>query len=400
MATVTIGKSYFESLVRRTDFRTCGRGLNVGADLSNNVTISKAEHEYLLEALREYNLLKNALLRGGLPKEALASLLGNDNGSDDHPSESDYRSGETSTKPNAAVATVSGRSLNEILPVPDNIALCDGLQPMAHLHAFRHVSYGESESHMDNPSKEHKGYNPALSQRFPVSDSDRRTILISNLSKHTTHRDLVGVVRGGRLLEIILRSDRTATISFFEGATEFLTHARRNDIYLHMKRLELRWSDRQFYVPPHVSNKIRNGATRNLVVRGIAGKLTADQIRDHLDHIHNLVVVDIYFKNDDAYISTNAVHHALIARTCMKSRTKYKGTRIEYYPDECAALLPRLAPKVPAAIPHDSTKPMPISNQYAVLSNGSSYSSDSENDMSMTNGVRIDSRPWADTATA
>lgn len=61
-------------------------------------------------------------------------------------------------------------------------------------------------------------------------------------------------------------------------------------MYLHTKRLEFRWNDRQFSVPPHVANKIANGASRNLVVRGALGKLTADQIRDHLDHIHNLVV--------------------------------------------------------------------------------------------------------------
>jgi hypothetical protein len=61
-------------------------------------------------------------------------------------------------------------------------------------------------------------------------------------------------------------------------------------VYLHTKRLEFRWNDRQFSVPLHVANKIANGASRNLVVRGALGKLTADQIRDHLDHIHNLVV--------------------------------------------------------------------------------------------------------------
>ena len=64
-------------------------------------------------------------------------------------------------------------------------------------------------------------------------------------------------------------------------------------MYLHTKRLDFRWNDRQFSVPLHIANKIANGASRNLVVRGASGKLTADQIRDHLDHIHNLVVSEV-----------------------------------------------------------------------------------------------------------
>ena len=145
-------------------------------------------------------------------------------------------------------------------------------------------------------------------------------------------------------------------------------------------------------MPQHVSNKIAGGATRNLVVRGIAGKIDADQIRDHLDHIHNLVVVDIHFKDEDAYISTNSVHNALYARTCMMSRTAYKGARIEFYPDECAAPLPRPSFK-PRAPPAPVTKkPPPFSNSYALLGADSGCGSDSEDDrpfMDGRNGVPI-----------
>jgi hypothetical protein len=129
-----------------------------------------------------------------------------------------------------------------------------------------------------------------------------------------------------------------------------LAYAKRKDIYLHTKRLEFRWNDRQFHVPSHVANKIANGASRNLIIRGALGKLTANQIRDHLDHIHNLVVsqqarssikttqrsymdsqvLDIYFRGGDAFISTNSIHNALFARTCMMSRTGYKGLRIDW----------------------------------------------------------------------
>lgn len=64
--------------------------------------------------------------------------------------------------------------------------------------------------------------------------------------------------------------------------------------------------------------------------------MTADTLRDDLDHIHNLVVVSIKFHQADAIISLNSVHNAMFARTCMMSRAAYKGSRIEWYPDECA----------------------------------------------------------------
>jgi hypothetical protein len=224
-------------------------------------------------------------------------------------------------------------------------------------------------------------------------------VYITNLSERTTHKDLAGIIRGGRLLDIFLRSDRSATVSFVEGAADFLAYAKRNDIYLHTKRLEFRWADRQFHVPSHVSNKIAGGATRNLVVRGVGVKLTADQIRDHLDHIHNLIVVDIYFRNGDAYVSTNSIHNALFGRTCMMSRTAYKGLRIEYYPDECAAPLPR--PTVKAHVtPPVALKPKPIANAYALLDTGSDDDTGSEEESYITEGVRVDQYNWANATVA
>jgi hypothetical protein len=149
-----------------------------------------------------------------------------------------------------------------------------------------------------------------------------------------------------------------------------------------------------------VSNKIAGGATRNLVVRGVAGKLTAAQIRDHLDHIHNLVVVDISFQNGDAYISTNSIHNALFARTCMMSRTAYKGLRIEYYPDECAAPLPRATMKTCISTPSCAPKFRTATNVYAVLDTGSSAESDSEGESYITEGVCLDRHNWGDATVA
>ncbi|KAG9192637.1 hypothetical protein G6011_11371 [Alternaria panax] len=400
MATVTIGKSYFDALLRKAEFHTSSQPVSYGTDLSENVTIGKAEHEYMsidsqLQAVREYHLLKNALLRGGLTTETLETLLEGENGvSTEGPSSYDYVSDHTP-------ATSRATPVKELQPVrhpagSGHTAVSHGLQSIPSRSLRRAASHGGSESFTgdpDSPPNEDDEQERGPGHRVPLHD--QRTVLITNLSERTTHKDLASIVRGGRVLDIFLRNDRSATISFVEGAAEFLAYAKRNDIYLHTKRLEFRWSDRQFHVPPHVSNKIAGGATRNLAVRGIAGKVTTDQIRDQLDHIHNLIVVDIYFRNGDAYISTNSIHNALFARTCMMSRSVYKGTRIEYYPDECAGPLPQ-PKKAYAPIARMPMKPTPVVNQYALLDTGSDDDSESEEESYKTHGVQVDGYHWAD----
>lgn len=82
-------------------------------------------------------------------------------------------------------------------------------------------------------------------------------------------------------------------------------------------QVEIRWNERQFMLPGHVAHKIYGGATRNFVIRNIGLKHTENSIRDDLDHIHNLVVIKLTFKGQDVHVSTNSVHNAIIARTCM-----------------------------------------------------------------------------------
>lgn len=59
------------------------------------------------------------------------------------------------------------------------------------------------------------------------------------------------------------------------------------------------------------------GATRNMVVRSTNTRHTEESIRADLEHIHNLVVINVKFTGQDAHISTNSVHNAMFARTCM-----------------------------------------------------------------------------------
>lgn len=117
-----------------------------------------------------------------------------------------------------------------------------------------------------------------------------------------------------------------------------------------------------------MASKIYGGATRNLILRGVHPNITAERIREDLDHIHNLVVIDITFYQGNAFVSLNSVHNSLFARTCMMSRGAYKSARIEWYPDECAQPLPRsqyLPKKDTVVQPAKSLNPM--ANRFQML---------------------------------
>lgn len=169
-----------------------------------------------------------------------------------------------------------------------------------------------------------------------------RSLLLSNLAEGTTHADITEAIRGGQLLDIYLRPhDRTAAVSFLMAADAraFFDHVRRRDLYIRQKRVrtfrmslslmkhatdtkqvDVRWNDRQFILPGHVASKIGIGATRNLVIRRCDHRLTEADLREDLDHIHNLIVVKVDFVGGCCYIKTNSVHNAMFARTCMMSR--------------------------------------------------------------------------------
>lgn len=252
----------------------------------------------------------------------------------------------------------------------------------------------------------------AKSEQQSQPKQDRRTIIVKNLSDKATHKDIVGVIRGGSLLDVFLRpQEKSASVSFVEStaAEEFLAYVKRNDIYIHDRRVRcptalttrpnisglqvsFSWSERQFYMPGHVAHKISRGATRNLVIRNINLSITEQRLRDDLDHIHNLIVISISFANGDAYLSLNSIHNSLFARTCMMSRAMYKGMKIEWYPDECAMPLPQLKSSTPKpSVPLPKAKATPMMNRFQMLNlddeateNGSSVAEDE--DVAMTTG--------------
>ncbi|RMX77492.1 hypothetical protein D0869_09844 [Hortaea werneckii] len=304
-----------------------------------NVNVARTEYESLVNApcplrvSKEYELLKSALFQGGITAETLDILI---SGAGSGGTRKDSGASGLKTGPNGF----------------------EGQLPAYHSN----LNYKNQTSLYQDVHWRRNGSIP--SSTFRDGNSQQMQ------ADRTTYKDFVSVIKGGQLLSINLRPERSGTVTFLEGAEAFLAWVRRHDIYLHLKRIEVRWADRQYRLNNHIHQKILHGATRNLIIRNARSHgLTAAQIRADLDHIHNLVIIDIFFRpppslcpsssssatpataagtvggGDDAYVETNAVHNALFARTCMMSRTGYKGCRIEFFPDQCAAPLP-----VPAVI--------------------------------------------------
>ncbi|KAK5988796.1 Negative regulator of differentiation 1-like protein [Cladobotryum mycophilum] len=201
-----------------------------------------------------------------------------------------------------------------------------------------------------------------------------RSIQLSNLADEITHGDIAASVRGGAVLDIYLRrKDGSASVSFVHAheAQAFYDHVRRNDLYIKNKRVEIKWSDRQYVLPGHLAQKIGSGATRNFVIRRCDPNHTEASIREDLEHIHNLTVVKMTFLGGDCYISTNSVANAVFARTCMTSRLKYKGSRIEWDVDECAQSLDRMPinhrRRSAAPVPPRQQPINPMANRFELL---------------------------------
>jgi hypothetical protein len=139
---------------------------------------------------------------------------------------------------------------------------------------------------------------------------------------------------------------------------------------LTLAQIEVFWDDRQHYLQGHLARQIySNGATRNLVIRFAKPDMTEESIREDLDHIHQLEIVSIRFEFGHAWVSLNSVQQAVTARSCMGSRFKYKGTRIQFYPDECAEPLPPYVRRQPQPQPALSSKKSGYSfnNRFATL---------------------------------
>ncbi|KAG4034314.1 hypothetical protein MFRU_003g02840 [Monilinia fructicola] len=375
---VTIEKIYLETLLRRAQFHTSENSDFTTSHTSDKVTISKKDHEVLIQSAREYENLRRNLYRGGIAEGTLKLLIKDDtdageNGALTIPATHEDPDNSTAfMTQNPALSTQESTGHQAYTyGTPRNITLLPR-RPRGYSgngknngngngNGFQNSSFQYQESpnyfhsndyddHFNSPDGADtfifgSGNNSQTRFQRPTYDKfAQRTVQLFNLPEGTTHADICDAVRGGMLLDIYLRPhDNVVNVSFLEQAhaNEFFRFVKRNDLYIRSKRVDIRWNDRQFILPGHVANKVGIGATRNLVVHNCNPKHTEEVIRDDLEHIHNLVVIKVTFDGSNAFISTNSVHNAMFARTCMMSRSTYKGSKIDWDNDECAAPLER-----------------------------------------------------------
>ncbi|CAD6579599.1 MAG: hypothetical protein ASARMPRED_009197 [Alectoria sarmentosa] len=351
-ATVTLDKVYFETLLRRAEF---------------------VRH-----------LLRDSLYKGGIDTETLEVLIrgeaipvsqaGTFTGDGDEPASAGMDLYHRHQKTQTTMSRPSGHSWADAVPEWPPKGSAGGNLKGKGGFINHHNNFALEDDSAFTPDFEKDDPYLAAPQpeRKRFAKMEQRTIFAKNLSDRATHKDVVDFARGGLILDIYLRShERSASISFVEGsaAQDFMNHVKRNDIYVHGKRLEFTWSERQYNLPGHVGNKISIGATRNVVIRGIHPNITEERIREDLLHIHNIVVISVSFENGDAYISLNSINNSLFARTCMMSRVTYKGMKIEWYPDECAQPLPKTqyAPKKENLAPSQPKKFTSAMNRFQML---------------------------------
>lgn len=279
-----------------------------------------------------------------------------------------------------------------------------GISPGRNAKTWSDVQDAESPS--PSPASNSKGgISPSSSFETVPPHRDDRTLLLTRLPQGTTYKDITDVVRGGRILDVHMRDDRTSTVTFIDGAAEFLAHAKRFGVYINSHRIDVQWNARQFPVPLHMANRIENGATRNVVIRGAARRLSEERVRRDMEHIHRLVIVEIAFRGRDLVVCANSVYTAAFMKSCMMSRRDYKGMRIDWFPDECADPLPlptvRRGPPIPALrrprqARADQTR-RDVSNMFALLEEDPSECSDEASASDVCDLISPDGLPvnWA-----
>ncbi|KAK8076370.1 RNA recognition motif containing protein [Apiospora phragmitis] len=388
--TVTIDRNYFETLLRRAnvdtnDFAVATTGTPSRAQ--DFTIVPNVEYETLLSIAHKFSRLRQNLINGGVTEPTIAVLsqdveaplpdagtrplekLEQENTDDggvvlNHSKSSYYTSNNKSDGRHHTShigngfgngghhGGYGGRSVGnqqawgDVDVAGDDFSASysgEGLSP----EATHHQTFGQFTQN-------------AEVQRPQYARMCKRTIVLAGLPDNTKHEDITRAVRGGQVLEVFIRShEHMAMVSFLreEDAVRFYDHSRRHDLYINNKRVFIKWAERHFHLAGHVAHKIVQGATRNMVIRRVDPTHTEDSVRDDLEHIHNLVVIKIEFLGGSCYIKTNSVHNAMFARTCMMSRAKYKGSKIDWDLDECAQPL-RVEQKPPAP-PKPQRNPSP-----------------------------------------
>ncbi|KAK7938110.1 uncharacterized protein PG986_014978 [Apiospora aurea] len=401
--TVTIERTYFETLLRRANVNTNDLAVtaNGSASQAEDYTIvPNIEYETLLSIAHKFSRLRQNLINGGVTESTIAVLSQDvETPLPDTGTHGLTKLEQENNDDGGVVLNQSKRSYCTSNNKPDGRPHTshngngNGFGNGGYHGGYGGRPFGNQQAWADadpaddfSASYSGEGLTPETThhqtfgqfnqnvevQRPQYAWMCKRTVVLAGLPDDTKHEDITKAVRGGQVLEIYIRShEHMAMVSFLreEDAVRFYDHSRRYDLYIKHKRVFIKWAERHFHLAGHVAHKIVQGATRNMVIRRVDPNHTEDSIRDDLEHIHNLIVIKIEFLGGSCHIKTNSVHNAMFARTCMMSRAKYKGSKIDWDLDECAQPLrveQKPPPPKPQRIPSPK-KPAVSINRFATL---------------------------------
>lgn len=203
-----------------------------------------------LRTSREFELLKNALFQGGLGPEALATLI---SGAGDAPPSNDATNAwsddfDEAPPPSSGQPIESGYQRRASTTA--GAAKVDDTSDPRHRqtglrvpNVQRQTSYGltsvPDESGFDDSDSSlvDGGVGPG---QDTASGAPLRTLYFCGFPGKTTLRDLLSVIRGGRLLSVNMRSPKSATVTFLDAAGDYLAWAKKHDVYIHAKRVSTR----------------------------------------------------------------------------------------------------------------------------------------------------------------
>lgn len=222
---------------------------------------------------KEYELLKSALFQGGITAETLDILISGagSGGTRKDSGASGLRTGPDGFDSQSSAYYSNLNCQNQTSLYQDNRWRRNGSMPSSstfrdsnsqraqagatlRVPSFsRQASYGAppssipDDSAFDDDDDDDDDVNNMIEEsrrsllQLPAlhSNNERRTLYFSGFSDRTTYRDFVSVIKGGQLLSINLRPERSGTVTFLDGAEAFLAWAKRHDIYLHSKRVSL-----------------------------------------------------------------------------------------------------------------------------------------------------------------
>jgi hypothetical protein len=145
----------------------------------------------------------------------------------------------------------------------------------------------------------------------------------------------------------------------------------------------VKWAEHQFRIHQYLIDKMSRGATRNLLIRNAANNgLNEQRIRSDMEHISNLVIIQVKWRGSNACVYTNSVGHAITARACMISRNAYKGC-VDFLADECDVPVPQrvVQKSIPPAVEaKKSFGRSSLPNRFGLLNTeGTEADSDEEN---------------------